>query len=87
MVQPHTCLSNKGKENQQQLTARYLARRILGLVDNNNDISVSSLQESIFGFVKYDVKYGKAWRAKQIALVIRWVVGRKRTTGYPKYYV
>ena len=72
MVQPQTCLSNKGKENQQQLTARYLARRILGLIDDNNDISVSSLQQSISGFVKYDVKYRKAWCAKQIALVIRW---------------
>ena len=71
MVQPHTCLSNKGKENQQQLTTRYLARRILGLVDDNNDISVSSLQKSISRSVNYDVKYGKAWRAKQIALAIR----------------
>ena len=43
VVEPHTCLSNRGKENHQQLTARYLARRILGLVDNNNDISVSCL--------------------------------------------
>ena len=71
VVQPHTCLSNKGKENYQRLTTHYLARRILGLVDNNNNISVSSLQESIFGFVKYDVKYEKAWCAKQIALAIR----------------
>ena len=59
MVEPHTCLTNRGKENHHQLTACYLARRILGLVDDNNDISVSSLQLSIFGFVKYDVKYGK----------------------------
>ena len=72
MVQRHTCLSNKGKENHQQLTARYLVRRILGLVDDNNDISVSSLQQSISGFVKYDVKYEKAWRAKKIALALRW---------------
>jgi hypothetical protein len=72
VVQPHTCLSNKGKKNHQQLTTRYLAHHILELVDNNNDISVSSLQQSIFGFVKYDVKYGKAWHAKQIALAICW---------------
>ena len=64
VVEPHTCLDNRGKENQQQLTARYLAHCILRLVDDNNDISVSSLQQSISGFVKYDVKYGKAWRAK-----------------------
>ena len=72
VIQPHTCLSNKGKENHQQLTTRYLTRHILGLIDDNNDILVSSLQQSISGFVKYDVKYGKAWRAKQIALAIRW---------------
>ena len=60
VVEPHTCLSNRGKENHQQLTAHYLARRILRLVDDNNDISVSSLQQSISGFGKYDVKYGKA---------------------------
>jgi hypothetical protein len=72
VVQPHTCLSNKGKENHHQLTARYLARRILGLIDNNNDILVSSLQESKSRFIKYDVKYEKAWHAKQIALAIRW---------------
>jgi hypothetical protein len=72
VVQSHTCLSNKGTENHQQLTARYLVHRILGLIDNNNDISVSSLQESIYRFVKYDVKYEKAWHAKQIALAICW---------------
>ena len=33
---------------------------------------MSSLQQSIFGFIKYDVKYGKAWHAKQIALAIHW---------------
>jgi hypothetical protein len=70
VVQPHTCMDNKGKEYHPQLTARYLACRILGLVDEDNDISVSYLRKSIFLWVKYDVKYGKAWRAKQIALAI-----------------
>ena len=72
VVEPHTFLTNRGKENHQQLTAHYLARRILGLVDDNNDILMSSLQQSISRFVKYDVTYGKAWRAKQIALAIHW---------------
>ena len=30
------------------------------------------LYQSISNFVKYDVKYGKAWCAKQIALAICW---------------
>jgi hypothetical protein len=65
-------MDNKGKENHPQLTARYHTRRILGLVDENNDILVSYLQHNIFLLCKYDVKYGKAWRAKKIALAIRW---------------
>jgi hypothetical protein len=52
-------MDNKRKEYHPQLTACYLARRILGLVDKNNDVSVSYLQESISQLVKYDVKYGK----------------------------
>jgi hypothetical protein len=70
--QPHTCADNRGQEDHPQLTARYLARRILGLVDDNNDISISSLTLSIEGFTKYVPKYGKVWRAKQLALQIRW---------------
>ena len=72
MVQPHTCSSNQGQDDHPQLTARYLAHRILGLVDEDNDISVSSLIRSIEGFTKYVPKYGKVWRAKQLALKIRW---------------
>jgi hypothetical protein len=72
VVQPHTCMDNKRKEYHPQLTACYLARHILVLVDKNNDVSVSYLQESISQLVKYDVKYEKAWHAKQIALAIRW---------------
>jgi hypothetical protein len=44
----------------------------LGLVDKDNDVSVSYLQQSIYELVKYHVKYGKTWHAKQIALAIRW---------------
>jgi hypothetical protein len=71
VVDPHTCLSNKGQLYHPQLTARYLARRIMGLVDDNSNIFVSSLRVSIRGFTGYPVSYEKAWRAKQIALQIR----------------
>jgi hypothetical protein len=30
------------------------------------------LQQNIYTFTDYEVKYGKAWHAKQIALAIRW---------------
>jgi hypothetical protein len=72
VVQPHTCLSNEWQKIHPQLTARYLARRILGLVDDNCDVSVSYLIRSIYGFTSYEPKYGTAWRAKQHAVEIRW---------------
>ena len=86
VVESHTCLTNRGNENHHQLTALYLARRILGLVDDNNDISVSSLQQSISRFVKYDVTYGKAWRAKQIALAIRWGTWEEAYNRVPRIF-
>jgi NAD-dependent dihydropyrimidine dehydrogenase PreA subunit len=70
--QPHTCRDNSSKHSHPQLTARYLARRILGCVDADNNVSVSMLQQNIYTFTGYEVKYGKAWHAKQIALAIRW---------------
>ena len=72
MFQPHTCLSNEGQETHAQLTACYLARHILALVDDNCDVSVSYLIQSIYAFTGYEPKYGTAWRAKQHALAIRW---------------
>jgi hypothetical protein len=86
VVQPHTCLSNKGKKNHHQLTARYLARRILGLVDNNNDISVSSLQEPISSL-------SMMWSTERLGVISKlpWrfvgVARRKHTTGFSEYCV
>ena len=59
MVQPHTCLSNEGNEGHAQLSAPYLAHRILGLVDEDSDVSVSMLIRSIVGFIGYTSKYGR----------------------------
>ena len=36
------------------------------------DVTVATLIEVIFGFIKYRVKYGKAWRAKQRAMQLLW---------------
>jgi len=59
VVQPHTCLSNEGKEGHAQLSAPYLAHCILGLVDEDSDVSVSMLIRSIVGFIGYTSKYGR----------------------------
>ena len=89
MVQPHTCLSNEGKEGHAQLSAPYLAHCILGLVDEDSDVLVSMLIRAILSFTSYTPKYGKVWCAKQLALEIQFVevVGRRRTTGFLGYCV
>uniref|UniRef100_K3YKX2 SWIM-type domain-containing protein n=1 Tax=Setaria italica TaxID=4555 RepID=K3YKX2_SETIT len=57
------------KREHVQCTAKYLGRRILGIIRKDSETSVPSLMESIFVFSGYRVKYSKAWRAKQHALV------------------
>jgi hypothetical protein len=72
VVQPHTCITNKAKVEHSQLMACYLSHCILGLVDEDSDVSVSILIQAILGFIGYTPKYGKVWRAKQLALEIHW---------------
>ena len=72
VVQPHTCRSAKPKQEHAQCTARYLGRRILGIIYKDSDTSVPSLVESIFAFSGFRVKYSKAWRAKQHAMSVLW---------------
>ena len=55
-----------------QCTAKYLGRRILGIIRKDSETSVPSLVESIFAFSGYRVKYSKAWRAKQHAVALLW---------------
>jgi len=70
--QPHTCRTSKAKGEHAQNTARYLGRRLVGIIRADSDTSVSSLIESIYAFTGYRVKYSKAWRAKQHAIELLW---------------
>uniref|UniRef100_K3YCS2 SWIM-type domain-containing protein n=1 Tax=Setaria italica TaxID=4555 RepID=K3YCS2_SETIT len=72
VVQPHTCRSSQPKREHVQCTAKYLGRRILGIIRKDSETSVPSLVESIFIFSGYRVKYSKAWRAKQHTVALLW---------------
>uniref|UniRef100_K4A117 SWIM-type domain-containing protein n=1 Tax=Setaria italica TaxID=4555 RepID=K4A117_SETIT len=72
VVQPHTCRSSQPKREHVQCTAKYLGRRILGIIRKDSETSVPSLVESIFIFSGYRVKYSKAWWAKQHAVALLW---------------
>uniref|UniRef100_K3Y1J3 MULE transposase domain-containing protein n=1 Tax=Setaria italica TaxID=4555 RepID=K3Y1J3_SETIT len=72
VVQLHTCRSSQPKREHVQCTTKYLGRRILGIIRKDSEISVPSLVESIFAFSGYRVKYSKAWRVKEHAVVLLW---------------
>jgi len=68
--------------------ARYLARRILGLVDKDNDVSVSFLQETIVTFVGYEVTLMERLGGQSKLLwQFAGVVGRKPITGFHAFCV
>lgn len=68
MKQPHTCGTTQVSEEHLQATANFITRRIMVVVSVDPDVSIATLIEVIYGFIKYRVKYGKAWRAKQRAM-------------------
>ena len=68
VVQPHTCGSSEGQVSHAQNTAKYLGRRIVGVVKADLDGTIAGLVETIYGFISYRVSYSKAWRAKQHAI-------------------
>lgn len=70
--QPHTCGTAQVFGEHLQATANFIARRIMTVVSVDPDVSVATLIEVICGFIKYRVKYGKAWRAKQRAMQLLW---------------
>ncbi|WVZ91479.1 hypothetical protein U9M48_037645 [Paspalum notatum var. saurae] len=68
--QPHTCATAEVEETHLQLNSRFIAKTFCNVIKHMPTITVSALIESIFLRFEYRVKYGKAWRAKQLALAM-----------------
>ena len=82
--QPHTCGSAALLQEHSQCTARYLGYRIAPMVWADSDISIAALQKHIVGMTNYQVKYGKAWRAKQSAMAYLWGDWKESYNTAPK---
>lgn len=82
--QPHTCGTAQVSEEHLQVTANFIARRIIAVVAVDPDVSIATLIEVIYGFIKYRVKYGKAWRAKQRAMQLLWVDWKEAYGLFPR---
>lgn len=70
VVQPHTCGSDTPEDRHQQLTSKFIAKRLVNIIKHAPTLPVASLIEMVRLSWQYRIKYGKAWRAKQRALKI-----------------
>jgi hypothetical protein len=67
-VQPHTCLTNVDGMNHDQLSSRLISQKLVNIIKNCPLLTVTTLIEVVMVAWGYCVKYGRAWRAKQLAL-------------------
>jgi hypothetical protein len=50
------------------LNSKFIAKKLCSVVKHSPNISVVALQQMDLKMFNYEIKYGKAWRAKQRAL-------------------
>ncbi|KAK1692103.1 hypothetical protein QYE76_008800 [Lolium multiflorum] len=66
--EPHTCVLKSMLEDHRNLTSTLLARLFYNEIVENTAMGVKAIQKRVHLHYKYEISYGKAWRAKQTAL-------------------
>ncbi|KAK1646017.1 hypothetical protein QYE76_063822 [Lolium multiflorum] len=80
-VATHMCRGPKldGKDAQpdhRQLTSEFIAYKLSAEISSLPIMSIKSVQDTVKSRFAYDVKYGKAWKAKQAAFKMLYAVTR-----------
>jgi hypothetical protein len=70
--QYYTCGTSEVRQVHFQYTTKYLGHRIVSIVWADSGIMVATLIEVIHDLAKYQVRYSKAWKAKEYALAVLW---------------
>ncbi|KAK1630045.1 hypothetical protein QYE76_004360 [Lolium multiflorum] len=65
---PHTCVLTSMLKDHRNLTSTLLARLFYKEIVENTAMGVKAIQRRVHLQYKYEIEYGKAWRAKQTAL-------------------
>ncbi|XP_051222202.1 uncharacterized protein [Lolium perenne] len=68
---PHTCVLKSMLLDHRNLTSTLLARLLYKEIVENKVMGVKAIQQRVHLKYKYVISYGKAWRAKQTALEMR----------------
>ena len=69
---PHLCRGKRvdgelESRNHRQLTSEFIAYRLSNSISSLPTMSIKSVQDLVKALFHYEVKYGKAWKAKQTA--------------------
>ena len=65
--QQHTCGDDEGTGKHLQLTAKFIAYRLMSTIKAQPSISPRVLIEIVKEIFDYEISYGKAWRTREIA--------------------
>ncbi|KAK1662193.1 hypothetical protein QYE76_050352 [Lolium multiflorum] len=85
-VATHMCRGPKldGKDAQpdhRQLTSEFIAYKLSAEISSLPTMSIRSVQDTVKSRFDYDVKYGKAWKAKQAAFKMLYGMATQPTKG------
>ncbi|KAK1648654.1 hypothetical protein QYE76_066459 [Lolium multiflorum] len=85
-VATHMCRGPKldGKDAQpdhRQLTSEFIAYKLSAEISSLPIMSIKSVQDTVKSRFAYDVKYGKAWKAKQAAFKMLYGMATQPTKG------
>ena len=67
-VASHQCGRDRIEARHRQLTSGFIGQRLKHAIAKQPTQSASQLQDYISMVFEYNVNYGKAWRAKRLAL-------------------
>jgi transposase-like protein len=67
IVGPHTCAQTDLQQKHRQLTSTLIASTLCTTLKGQPNLKVRTIMDMAQKIFKYDIKYGKAWRAKQRA--------------------
>src|SRR5664279_1852294 len=67
-LQPHTCIIEEMLTDHRNLSSTLVAQLLYQEIVERKAQEVKAIQNAIKARHKYEISYGKAWRAKQIAL-------------------
>ena len=70
-IVPHTCVRSNVLTEHDNLTSTLIAQLLFSDIVEKKDMEVKKIQQEIYSKYAYRISYGKAWRAKQKALEMR----------------